>query len=481
MAIAFLCNKDLTVPFEANARFMRDAGEEIVWLSPTTRWTKWLVSRGWERDSILNIAERRLEWAAKPEAESRAFLRPYERDPTATAVHITRMCRGLVGKPPAYALGYLAVAVQAIEEFALARNVTAILGEATWGFELAAWLVAGKLGIPHMNPARTRLPDDRFCLVEALYGTLIEPTAPGEADFTAARAFYEEWVNRPRPAFGLTLAGPGIAGIEWAWLKEMRQIAANAADERGDETIWPLRRRIVDRARRIPLERKVAKFLRSQPPPPDDPYLLYCLHHQPEAAIDVMGAFNANQRNLIETLVRLLPATHRLHIRAHPAGLGDFPMRWWQELARTPGVVIVDPFTDIWPQMKGSSATVTVCGTVLFEAALLGVPALGLGSVHFSELFAVPASRRSTPLDWPLEDILDPAQRHRWVPDEPTRIAYLAKLFANSGLGNADDLRRPEAVRNHPDWQRREAGFLLDMLGRIGALGRPDPVLAKSA
>ena len=75
MAIAFLCNKDLTVPFEAHARFMRDAGEEIVWLSPTTRWTKWLVSRGWERESILNIAERRLEWAAKPEAESRAFAR----------------------------------------------------------------------------------------------------------------------------------------------------------------------------------------------------------------------------------------------------------------------------------------------------------------------------------------------------------------------------------------------------------------------
>ena len=48
------------------------------------------------------------------------------------------------------------------------------------------------------------------------------------------------------------------------------------------------------------------------------------------------------------------------------------------------------------------------------EAAMLGVPALGLGSVHFSELFALPATRRSTPLDWPMADLLDPAQRARF-------------------------------------------------------------------
>ena len=166
-------------------------------------------------------------------------------------------------------------------------------------------------------------------------------------------------------------------------------------------------------------------------------------------------------------LVRLLPATHRLHIRAHPAGLGDFPMRWCAGSPGLPGVVIVDPFTDIWPQMKGSSATVTVCGTVLFEAALLGVPALGLGSVHFSELFAVPASRRSTPLDWPLEDILDPARREPLGPRRarPDRLSRQAvRQF------RARQCRRPAPARGGAQPSR-----LATARGRLPARhARPD-------
>ena len=64
MAIAFLCNKDLTIPFEALARYMRDGGEEIAWLSPSTRWSKWLIGRGWAPEIILNLPDRRHEWAS---------------------------------------------------------------------------------------------------------------------------------------------------------------------------------------------------------------------------------------------------------------------------------------------------------------------------------------------------------------------------------------------------------------------------------
>ena len=473
MAIAFLCNKDLTIPFEALARHMRDSGEEIAWLSPSTRWSKWLVGRDWAPETILNLPDRRHEWQAMPEAAARATLAPFECDPTVTASNITLMCRGLARKPRGYALAYLAVAVEAMTAFCKARNVEAILGEGTWGFELAAWLVAQKLGIAHLNPVRTRIPGDRCCLVDAVRGDLIAPHAPDRSHFEAARTVYEDWTRRPRPAFGFTLGGAGIAGIEWAWLKELRQIAGNAADDAGDETLWPLRSRIADRARRIPLERRMARHFRNRTPPPGAPYLLYCMHHQPEAAIDVVGAFNADQFRLIETLARLLPATHRLHVRPHRAGLGDFPLSWWRRVERLPSVVIVDPFEDIWPQMKGSAATATVCGTALYEAAMLGVPALGLGPVHFGELYALPATRRSTPLDWPMAGLLDPGQRARWVPDEAARIAYLAKLIANSELGIVDDLRQPASVLANPDWQRKEAAFIADTLRRIGLVKRP--------
>lgn len=467
MSIAFVSDKDLTVTHEAVARHMRDMGEEIVWLCPSARWAKWLVGRGWPQDSILNFAERKAEWTAMPEAEARAILAVYEEDPSVTAAHIVRMCRGLRYRNASYALAYLAVTARAADAFLERHAVSAVLGEATWGFEIVTWLVAQRRGIAYMTPAVTRLPGDRHCLVDAVYGTLFTPFAPNEGHRAEARAYYSDWTSRPRPAPGFTLGGPGIAGFEYAWFAEMRQIATNAADEEGDETLWPITRRMADRARRLRSARQARAYLASQPPPPDDPYVLYCLQHQPEAAVDILGGFNSDQRHLIEMIVRMLPATHRLHIREHRAAMGDRPLQWYREVARLPGVVFVDPYADIWPQMTGSAATLSVSGTVLLEAAMLGVPALGLAPVLYSDLLAVKPSRMSGALDWPLLDVIDPAQRGRWAPDEAARIEYLAKIFANSGKGDPSLIRVPPEIRNQPDWQRPEAEFLMVLVEQL--------------
>ena len=473
MAIAFLVNKDLTVPFETVARRMRAAGETVVWLSPSTRWTKWLRARGWGDDVILSMPDHRARWAAMPEAQSRAILAPYEQDPSVTAAHITRMCRCLMDRTTEYAYGYLAVVAQEADAFMARHGVEMILGEGTWGFEMAVWLVARRRGIGLYNPNVTRVPAGRVGLIDAVSGALVAPKQPTAEDAEWARAYLREWTQRPRPAPGATLPS-----VDRAWIGEFTHALTARDDYVGDETYWPISRRMKDRAGRLVRARQARTMLQALPPPPPEPYLLYCLHHQPEAAIDVYGGFHSDQRHLIETLARMLPATHRLHIREHKAGLGDRSMAWYDEVGRLPGVVFVNPFDDIWPQMLGSAATVTVGGTVLGEAGLLGVPALGLAPIHFAELFATPTSRMGSPLDWPLKDILDPAQRSRWAPSDEQKIAFLARQYANSGEGDVAVLRAPEAVRNDPEWLRKETEWLLAM---FAALRRPYGGQAASA
>ena len=46
MSICFVANKDLTVLFSDIARHLGERQEEIVWLSPSTRWTRWLEAEG---------------------------------------------------------------------------------------------------------------------------------------------------------------------------------------------------------------------------------------------------------------------------------------------------------------------------------------------------------------------------------------------------------------------------------------------------
>jgi hypothetical protein len=142
-------------------------------------------------------------------------------------------------------------------------------------------------------------------------------------------------------------------------------------------------------------------------------------------------------------------------------------MAWSRDVASQPGDEFVNTCADIWPKMKGSAATITVSGTVLCEASLLDVPALGLAPIHFADLFAVPPSRMGSPLDWPLHDILDPAQRERFAPSEDRKLDFLAKLFANSAVGEVAVLRAPEAIRAHPDWMRKESAWLLAMFERL--------------
>ena len=85
--------------------------------------------------------------------------------------------------------------------------------------------------------------------------------------------------------------------------------------DRDDETLWPLRARIHDRVRRAWNAFTYRVLHPYEEAPRGEPYVLFCLHHQPEAAVDVYGALNSNQLAVIETLSRTLPATHRLWVK----------------------------------------------------------------------------------------------------------------------------------------------------------------------
>jgi hypothetical protein len=469
MALCFVANKELTVAFSDVARRLRDRGEQIVWLSPSRRWTEWLLRAGWPAKDVLSMPDFAAEWRALSADDAARRLVDVEDEAPQTISNVIQMCRYLSRKGPSFAYPYLAVVRAHVEPFLRERKVEAAFGEGTWGFELMTWLICQRLGIPMTMPVHTRLPSDRFYFADSVSSDLIPFREVSDADCEWAEHFLTSWLNRP---VSYMVSQQGYQSLQMRWVKEFAIAAFRPDLNRDDATLWPLWTRIWDRLRRIVNAKLLALFSPFERTLPKERYALYPLHHQPEASIDVFGSLNNNQVALIESLSRQLPATHKLWIKEHRGGISDRSILWFRRIKQLPNVRLIDPFANIFPLMRNADLLVTVSGTAGYEAALMGVPTLGLSPVFFASLMINRPTARSHPLEWRLRELLSrpPTEADR-KENRRRSIEFLAYLHANSALGNPGDNMGDRPSR--PDYMLSEADGIIAFVESLRRKGRP--------
>ncbi|MBN9088895.1 MAG: hypothetical protein J0J01_18470 [Reyranella sp.] len=458
MSLCFIANKDLTVPFSDIARRLRARGEEIVWLSPSTRWTNWLIAEGWPKQDVVNLPDHADEWRDLSIEQAVASLADIEDEPPATISNAIQMCRNLKRWPRRSAYAYLAVARRHVEPILLQRKVEAVFGEGTWGFEILIWLLGQHHGIPVLTPTSTRIPGDRFYFSDAVTAGLHQFMPATEDDRVWATAFLDEWLNRPTQPEYMQSHTKGYQLFQRHWLRELVIGLLRPDLDRHDATLWPLHRRIADRTMRMVNALGSRYFSPFDRGPPGERYVLFPLHHQPEASVDVYGSLNSNQEALIATLSRILSATHKLWIKEHKGAIGDRSLGWYRRMLALPNVRLIDPFQDIYGLIRGADIVVTISGTPAYEAALMGVPALGLAPVFFSSLLWNQPVARSHPLEWQIQALLDEATAPSTAVDRRARsVEFLAILHANSCAGNPARLLTPSTARAQPDYLLAES------------------------
>lgn len=477
MSLCFVSNKELTVLYSDIARRLKRQGEQIVWLSPGRRWANWLKDEGWPAEDVLCLADHSAEWDALPLDQAMAELADLEGEAPATISNIIHMCRNLSRSPARFSYAYLAVARRHVEPFLRERNAEAVFGEGTWGFELLTWLVSGRLGVPMLTPASTRIPGDRFYFGDAVTTQVVAVAPPTAADRAWAAEFLRSWLSRPAQPGYMQAHGGGYKAFRARWINELMIGLLRPELDRGDATLWRLRARIADRTRRLvnaKASELLSPFTRA---PSNERYILYPLHHQPEASIDVYGSLNNNQLALIETLSRMLPATHKLWVKEHKGAIGDRSRGWYQRVLSLPNVRLIDPFEDIFGLIRGADIVVTITGTAAYEAALLGVTSLGLAPVFFGPLLTNAPGPRNHPLEWRLRELLAaPRTRNDANALDPKAVDFLAQMYANSYVGNPAELEVPEARRALPDYAANEARAFSDFVARLRRMRRQDAV-----
>jgi hypothetical protein len=112
-------------------------------------------------------------------------------------------------------------------------------------------------------------------------------------------------------------------------------------------------------------------------------YVFIALHMDPGRAFSYQAPFWFNQYNTVSILSGTLPAGYRLLVREHPNNAGRRPTRYYRELSRLPGVVLIDSFDNRIKYSANANLIVTDFGSVGWEGLLLGRPVITLADTFY--------------------------------------------------------------------------------------------------
>lgn len=110
------------------------------------------------------------------------------------------------------------------------------------------------------------------------------------------------------------------------------------------------------------------------------------LHKQPEASIDVIGRYYEDQYVNIINLWRNLPKDWILLVKEHTNAIGDRSLFFYRKVAALRGVFLLDEKTNSYDVIAKSRLIATVSGTMAYEAAMMGVPAITFAPTFFNKL-----------------------------------------------------------------------------------------------
>jgi hypothetical protein len=449
MRLAFITSAYRTIFDHAVALRLEDAGHEVYWLSPNNRWARWLLQQGVPPERILDITARGAEWGGKGTEvgeEDRDELRALERASGWNVYDLILMDDLLSRRSTSHALRYLAACARHARAFLANQGIDAVAGELTWAFELIVSQVCASLGVAFLRATSIRIPDGRFAFFPGRQET--SPLCfrePGPEEREQARRFLQEYRSRPAPPAYMSINW-SVLRVEWRRTCLLLKHLADVAGDPFDETTLrplPLVGKYLAKAWRARRNRR-SRLFHKPTLPPGRPFVLYTLHLEPEASIDVLGSPFCNQVELVRALARTLPVTHELWVKEHRVALPNRSAAFYRELSAIPGVRLIDPFASSLALIPHAELVIAVTGTACYEAALLGWPAVTLAPTVFDPILA----GRFNPFAGSLTDLLD-SLRDRPGRSDEERLDFLAWLLAQSWPGMMGDaLWLPDSLRD---------------------------------
>jgi hypothetical protein len=154
--------------------------------------------------------------------------------------------------------------------------------------------------------------------------------------------------------------------------------------DRNNPTLVPPQRMIASRAKRLVNDRFARATNVFDKPDPDQPYIAFPLHYEPEASTLVRAPYYLNQLALVEDIAKSLPTGYQLYVKEHQVARGRRPAGYYRRLKSIFGVRVIAPWEDSWRLVENSSAVAVITSTMGWEALLCGKPVIAFGHAFFN-------------------------------------------------------------------------------------------------
>jgi hypothetical protein len=388
MNVCFIACFNKTIYFKKITDQLSNAGFNIYWISVSPKWTKYLLETGINRSHILSLLNSK---ALKFQTNKSTLEKIYtiEKTNIHNLKQVYYMDRVLSKKPWSYVEQLFSYLVEEISLFINTKNISIVFGEATAAHEVIAAMICNTYGQKYLVPHTIRLPNNRFAFFEGYLQTKIFKLHSSDWNEKETSTFIENYIkNKPKPNYfnqnNKTLSYKDVKYYINLY-KKLKDIFYEKNENFSEKSIF--HHFFYEKKYLKPFYAyfifKNIKFVRINKP---SKYVLYTMHVQPEASIDVLGIENNNQYETIKKIAINLPFDYTLLVKEHLNGLGTRSVSDLQKIASIPGVILVDPNQNTTDLLKYVELVCTVSGTIALEAALLKKKSVTFSPMFFNTL-----------------------------------------------------------------------------------------------
>lgn len=280
---------------------------------------------------------------------------------------------------------YLLKLQELVYKFIKNNGIQFIFGEVTWAHELVVHrltLAAKELKCQYLNPHTIRIPNGRFAFFTDEFQSKIKEVYPSSDSNTDS-------IQLEKPSYlGINDKLIAKKGTLKHNLVLIKNFIFRTNQDPNDPTLYSsalthFKIRFAEIFNRFIFKRFVSEIL-IQNLPQNKKMLLFTLHKQPEASIDVIGRYYENQLELITNIWRVLPENYILIVKEHSNAIGDRNFSFYKSVQKLRNTYLINNKTDSYDLLDKCAAVFTVSGTIAYEAALKGKKAFTFAPVFFN-------------------------------------------------------------------------------------------------
>ena len=284
---------------------------------------------------------------------------------------------------------YLKSIQRPVYDFVMQQNIRFIFGETTHAHEILIHRLVGRyseLNCHYLHPQSVRIPSKRFFFLSDEFQSEIFSDSVIVNDKWKTEFMKIEAV-RPRRVAQVDKLVKKELSVQGR-LKRLRFFFTNENIPNDLPSVVKSKAKRTNIALSQEWNKFVYRFVSTKPLDylEGKKYVLYTLHMQPEASVDVVGVYYEDQLQNIRNIWRVIPDNWYIVIKEHSNAIGNRSINFFREFKKMQNAILINEHVDSHLLIEGAEAVFTVSGTIAYEAAIKGKPAFTFGDIFFNSL-----------------------------------------------------------------------------------------------